>query len=429
MKSPFLPAFGFVFTMYFWAISTSGDKISPLPELLPDFTTVNIEQIDTEEDFSSFDDLFDLTVIPTVVNDVSCNQGNDGLAFANTFGGEPPYTYLWSNGETMSVAHDLFAGQYFGTVTDAVMTTRTFDLMITEPLAFVVSPTNILPSDCNTSNGVAQVMVSGGNGAYTYQWDNGATSNPAFNFAPGAHLVTITDATSCSLVWGFDITENNTLQVSSTTIVMEPDCNQSNGIASINHSGGTEPVSYLWDNGVMNNTAFNLDGGLHTGTITDANSCTATFEVTLTETTSLQVSTTMVNAEPDCNTNNGVASVSWSGGTPPSSFLWDTGATTNPAFNLGAGLHTGTITDANACTATFEVTLTENNTLQVSTTTVNAEPTCNSNNGVASVSWMGGVNPSNFLWDTGETNKPSFQSGSRNTYRNHHRRQYLYRHF
>jgi hypothetical protein len=56
---------------------------------------------------------------------------------------------------------------------------------------------------------------------------------------------------------------------------------------------------------------------------------------------------------------DGAAKASASGGKPPYSFVWSTGATGLEAKNLRAGTYTVTVTDANNCTATGTITLRE----------------------------------------------------------------------
>ena len=54
-------------------------------------------------------------------SDVLCNGGNTGTATATQTGGTSPYTYLWSNGQTIANPTDLSAGTYTVTVTDATV--------------------------------------------------------------------------------------------------------------------------------------------------------------------------------------------------------------------------------------------------------------------------------------------------------------------
>src|SRR5207253_2699155 len=76
-----------------------------------------------------------LATVSSQIN-VSCNGGNNGSASVsvNPSGGTAPYTYLWNNGQTTSVAVALAAGNYTATVTDANnCTPSTATVAITQP--------------------------------------------------------------------------------------------------------------------------------------------------------------------------------------------------------------------------------------------------------------------------------------------------------
>jgi len=65
---------------------------------------------------------------------------------------------------------------------------------------------SITPADCCNDNGTISLTVSGGDGNYTYSWqDNISTTDSAQNLAPGNYKVTVTDGTICSQVGVFDI--------------------------------------------------------------------------------------------------------------------------------------------------------------------------------------------------------------------------------
>ncbi|WP_460474348.1 hypothetical protein, partial [Emticicia fontis] len=53
------------------------------------------------------------------------------------------------------------------------------------------------------------------------------------------------------------------------------------------------------------------------------------------------------------------ASITVSGGTPGYTYQWSNGGTTAEITGIGAGTYTVTVTDANKCTITGSVTLTE----------------------------------------------------------------------
>ena len=64
--------------------------------------------------------------------------------------------------------------------------------------------TTTTPNSCAvpTDNGTASVFAFGGNGGYTYQWDDpgSQTSQQATGLAPGTYNVTVTDMLNCMVV-------------------------------------------------------------------------------------------------------------------------------------------------------------------------------------------------------------------------------------
>jgi Glycine rich protein/SprB repeat/Secretion system C-terminal sorting domain len=321
-----------------------------------------------------------------------CNGGNAGTATAVVSGGSPGYTYVWSNGGTTATITNLIAGAYTYTVTDVQGCSASQSVTVTQPnaLAATTMQTNV---SCNGgSNGDAMVMVTGGTGAYTYFWaPSGGTASTASGLVAGTYSCTITDANSCTMTQTFSIIEPAILSVSSTSGTIA--CNGDSTTIALAASGGTGPYT--------GEGSFTVAAGTHTFVITDANGCTATTTVSLTEPTAIVA--TVSSTSISCNgSNDGTATATVSGGTPGYTYLWSNGATTSTVNNLSIGAYTYTVTDVQGCTATQTVSITEPAALVA--TAVSTNPTtCGGTDGMIDVTLSGGTPGYNFLWSNNAT--------------------------
>lgn len=249
------------------------------------------------------------------------------------------------------------------------------------------------------SSGTASVTASGGIAPYTYSWSPaGGNAATASNLAAGTYTVTVTDAagniSTATVVVG--AMAGVTASVSSGADVSCFGAND--GTATATPSGGTSPYVYSWSpSGGNSATASNLSPGTYSCTITDANGCSSTAAITITE--PAQLSTVLTSTDISCNgSNDGSGTATPSGGTPAYSYLWQpTGGTGSTASGLAAGSYTCTITDANGCTATAIVSITEPLAL-VSTASV-TPVLCNGEaNGSAAVTASGGTGTLAYSW-------------------------------
>ena len=165
------------------------------------------------------------------------------------------------------------------------------------------------------------------------------------------------------------------------------------GSATVVASGGTATYTYLWNDTLAQSTATatGLKAGGYQVTVTDANGCTTSASVTITEPELLTASATGTDVK--CfGGNDGTATALVSGGTVSYTYLWnDTAAqTTATATSLKTGTYLVKITDANGCTATASVTIDEPTQLIVSVTKTDVK--CyGGNDGSATVSASGGT--------------------------------------
>jgi hypothetical protein len=130
-----------------------------------------------------------------------------------------------------------------------------------------------------------------------------------------------------------------------------------NGTATASVSGGSAPYTYLWNNGQTSASLTGLASGIYSVTVTDANNCTGTVNVQLTEPATALSLTISSSAESCVPGSDGSATVTVNGGVGPYGYLWDNGQTTQSATALTAGNYVVTVTDANSCTKATTVTV------------------------------------------------------------------------
>lgn len=139
--------------------------------------------------------------IPT---DATCYQAANGTIDANPAGGNSPFTYIWSNGQTTQVATALTAGTYTVTVTDATGCTADSSGTVGEPteLMFRLWPTQVsCPGD---KDGTIRIEAWGATPPYNFSaTQDGAnffftTDTVIRDLAPGLYTVIVADFNGCT---------------------------------------------------------------------------------------------------------------------------------------------------------------------------------------------------------------------------------------
>lgn len=269
-------------------------------------------------------------------------------------GGTAPYTYSWSNGSNDRIIAGLSIGTYCLTVTDANACTADH--------CFVVETAN---PGCNLTltgmvdnlsapgaqDGSITLTVSGGTSPYTYSWFNGETSRNIDNLSNGQYCVTVTDVNGCvsdkcfvveiaNLCDGFTFTQQ----------ITNASCGAFNGSINLIVSGGTRPYTYTWTNGSTDEDLINLAAGNYRFTATDANGCDVHETLVVSNSNnnlSISADVTDISAP---GALDGSINLTITGGTPPYTFNWTHGATTEDLSNLERGTYCVLVIDANGCT-------------------------------------------------------------------------------
>ena len=337
---------------------------------------------------------------------MSCFGFQDGVATIIATGGIAPYTYSWSNGETTSTISALFSGNYSVTVTDSNSCVVTRNILVNQPLPLII-PINATAVSCyNGSNAIATANPNGGTSPYTYLWSNGETTQTATGLSVGNHTVTVTDAVGCPPE-NATVTITQPNQINATGSITNVSCNSGgDGSITLSVSGGNGDYTYLWSNTQITQTASLLVAGDYTVVITDSSDCLAYFSYTIIEPSTILTASLTITDVSCFNGNDGTATVSVIGGTPPYNYLWPNGISTTTLPNLTAGLYSCTVTDANGCLSFAQGTVSEPVLLTLTQSTTPAS--CNGfTDGSATAIPQGGTPPFTYNWSNGQSTQTS----------------------
>jgi gliding motility-associated-like protein len=351
-----------------------------------------------------------LSISTSSTTNISCYGGTTGSITVSGSGGVSPYTYNISSGSysSSSTFSTLAAGTYTVGVKDNNGCTASVSVTLSQPSSALSGSTTQSNVTCNgSSDGSITLTPSGGTSSYSYSWTGpgtytSTTQSPG-TLAAGTYTYVITDAKSCTYTNKVTITEPGVLSVTGT--ITNVDCKgNSTGSIVASGSGGTGSYSYNIGGGTYgsSNTFSSLSAGTYTIGIKDANGCTKTASVTVSEpSSSLSVSSTST-VNVDCKGGStGSITVSGSGGTSPYSYRRSSSSSfgsSNTFTGLSAGTYTIEVQDKNGCTSSVSVTITEPST-SLSGSTTQSNVTCNGlGDGSITLTTTGGTGPYTYYW-------------------------------
>ncbi|MCC7302480.1 MAG: gliding motility-associated C-terminal domain-containing protein [Bacteroidia bacterium] len=329
-----------------------------------------------------------LTLAQTPSSCTTCN-GTASVTVSNSC---LAASYLWSpGGQTTSSATGLCAGLYTVTVTNACGDTYSDTVTVQGPplLSLSTSQQNVL---CFGQNNGTATALPAGSSPFTYLWSNAQTGATATGLAGGTYTVTVTDANGCTLTATVTITQPASA-LSANPVVVSATCGNNNGSITGNAGGGTPGYIYQWSpSGGTNANASGLSAGTYTLTVTDANGCSVT--ATATVTTSSVPALTLSNVDVTCNGGNNGSATATATGNGPFTYAWlPSGGSNAAATGLSAGIYTCTVTDANGCTVSQTVSITQPAPMSVS---ASATLTTIGQGGASQLTVVGGIT---WLWN------------------------------
>ena len=385
------------FAQYEWSTTATTQQITTTAAGI--YTATVTDQNGCTASVSHTLDVTALSLTATA-NAALCNGSASGSINTTFSGGTAPISYTWSpNVGDIANPINLTAATYSVTATNSNGCTATAQATVSEATALALA-VQTADATCNgTATGSIDLAVSGGTPNYTLAWSGGlaAQANHNATVAAGTYSVTATDSNGCTATLG-NIVIGEPPAISLVIGVQNILCfNKNDGIATAIPTGGTAPYNFVWSNGQTNDIAANLAANDYTVTVTDANTCSQTAQITITQPNALSLDATVQN--PACaDNNNGAIVLMPDGGTPPYSFNWSNGTTDQNLANLAANTYSVTISDANNCSDTAEFTLTAPLPLAIQSDIGN--PNCaTSNDGFIQLTVSGGTEPYTYDWD------------------------------
>ncbi len=377
-----------------------------------------------------------LTLSSTGNMTILCNGDPTGSGSFTAAGGTAPYTFttlvntagatLTTSGSTVAVT-DAGGGTITLRVTDAHNCTAESTIIVTEPPVLILSATTTNIACYGDNTGLIITSVTGGVAPYLYSWTtvggsgliSGASNQSGLT--AGTYNVTVTDANGCTTTGSWTLTQPDEITVNVTTDdSLIGTCSDAQLDAAV--AGGVMPVGgylFSWsptaglsDANIANPVASPASTTTYTVTVTDANGCTKTGSITINV---APVLTAVAFADDNligaCPLSEAQLNVSVNGGEAPYSYSWlpaaglSSAIIQNPvAKPLAATTYTFTVTDANGCIATANVTINIAPPL-VATAAVDDDPigACPSSVARLSTTVTGGEGGYTYLWDNAST--------------------------
>ncbi|MFN0013635.1 MAG: gliding motility-associated C-terminal domain-containing protein [Saprospiraceae bacterium] len=334
---------------------------------------------------------------------IACFGGSNGMATVFAHGGILPYSYVWSNSQTTQTATGLGAGVHTVTLTDRNGCTATRSVSLVAPAELVVQISNAQDETCTGAcDGQLVLAISGGTGARTISWSHTGIppDEPApQNLCAGTYTATVTDANGCSTTVQAVISAATPLAVLFSG--NPPLCaGDQNGSLTAMPTGGALPHQFMWSTGETTGSIQNLVCGAYSVTISDANGCTLVSADTLPCPDPVLIDSIVPQAVLCSGGTNGSVTVFAQGGTGMLAFAWSLpNAPSSPGItNIGMGIYSVTVSDANGCSASASATVSQPPVLSV-VVLATAVSCFGGNNGTAKSTTTGGAQPYQYAWN------------------------------
>ena len=274
-------------------------------------------------------------------------------------GGQEPYDYLWSNGESSKKITGLPTGSYTVTVTDSQGCAQVSDTFEIKALANLkVGIVQMVQPACfGGKNGRIELKATEGTPPYSYKWNDGTNGALINDIGAGIYFCTITDADNCVQVLGpVEMGEPREFEALITSIDHVTCTSDENGNIQVTPRGGVAPYGFLWTSKThsdfvsLNDDIYNLRPGYYTLRASDKNGCTVILEdIEVRIIDSLSVSIDELKHASCVRSDEGFISLRPENGYSNYYYYWSDDSRESYNENLSSGSYSVTVTDDLGC--------------------------------------------------------------------------------
>lgn len=198
---------------------------------------------------------------------------------------------------------------------------------------------------------------------------------------------TVSNSYGCS---NSSSTAGNILETPDLSVsVINADCGEENGSATVSITGGLAPYDINWSNNQSTSTISDLAADQYFVIVEDANGCKRSAPA-MVGSTGLNQSGSVTPVECHGEATGQIA-LTLTGAVAPTTILWSNGSTSLTNSNLIAGTYEVTITDASGCVSVGSYTVGQAPLIQLTSVTQNPTSSCGASDGLIDATATGGI--------------------------------------
>jgi len=296
---------------------------------------------------------------------------------------------------------NLSSGSYIFSVVDSNTCVMQDTIEITEPDAYNIDY-YAFPLICESDSGYLLIdTVLGGGGIINYGFIGSGPYTDSIYGSTGLYYIYIEYANGCQDTVPVEYHAQYEIEVSHTIINNSCFGNASGVVVIDSIIGGNIPYDVQW--GGVNSNA--LEANTYSVLIVDSIGCVHTEEFVITQPN--QIDPHSVFFPPSCyGALDGSIAIYLSGGTGSLDYYWlNSTSTADSLYGLSSGIYTLVVSDSLFCVDSFDIFLSEPDSLIISFPNFQSSLACHGEMTVINPLISGGIAPFSVLWDDGITDQ------------------------